>query len=95
LNDPSTRALRRHLTVCSGLEHGFRGSAFRSRTLHAASDHDGVLANRLQGNTLIGLAHNGGLPPRAPSHPRLATFERATTLRPPPRGCFNAPIHPP
>jgi hypothetical protein len=45
LNDAVTRVFERRRTASSGREHGVRGRAFRSRTLHAAGRDDGRLAN--------------------------------------------------
>jgi hypothetical protein len=67
LNADVTHALQRHRTANSAPEHGLRDSAFHSRTLHAASDRDGVLANHLQGDTLIRLAHREHPLPHAPA----------------------------
>ena len=72
LNADVTHALQRHRTANSAPEHGLRDSAFHSRTLHAASDRDGVLANHLQGDTLIRLAHREH---PLPTHPPPESFE--------------------
>jgi hypothetical protein len=45
LNDAVTRDLQRHRAPCRGAEHGVRGSMLRSRTLHAAVNQNGRLAN--------------------------------------------------
>ena len=78
MNDAATRGPQRHPTACSVLEHGVRGRTFCSGTLHAAAVHDGVLADRWQSDTVIGLAHNGT---PLPHSPRLALFESGAAYR--------------